>query len=656
MVLLVYGVNFYYLVYWSGKHKKPALRNHFGRPYVTVQLPIYNEKYVARRIIDAVCDFDYPRHLLQIQVLDDSTDETAEICAQAVRFHQERGVSIEYMRRERREGFKAGALLNGLASANGEFIAIFDADFIPPRSFLQQMIPYFEDESVGLVQAKWRHINRGYSSLTRAEGLSLDAHFLIEQAGRNASHAFINFNGTAGVWRRVCIDDAGGWQECLAEDLDLSFRAQMRNWKCIVVNDVECEAELPLQLLAAKNQQFRWAKGSGQCVRKLLTVLLRIDLPLATKIQAILHLTRHVVFPLALVQYLLLPILMALKFDLAPSSALITFLLLGPLPFAYAMRRMYGREWLGKLYDYLCLVIFGEGVSIVNTKGFLSGLLSGTSGVFERTPKFGIHDYSEPWWRKTYALTHSFMTMTEFGLALYGCVSVLYLVLARQFTLLPVAILPAAGFVYVSYLTAENHLRLRRSKTQSAKLRIVPSPSHIRRRRVASAAGVVLILVGLVLAYNTYVNTVYALDRANAWFNRAETAGFAEDMIQYLERGRALIPNDGNPVWWFPTDKTDFKLIQKDIGSIIERARIIQSLPRSSDAYQQGMDDVRGKIRALQGQVADASGYFFVSISNLAGVAGWVAFALIVYVYGFKTRTVSQLPDFRMDKTRDQLA
>src|SRR5919198_2115861 len=265
IVLAVYGWHRYYLVWLYMRHRNnqpkagPALQ---PLPVVTIQLPLYNELYVADRLIATVCAIEYPRELLEIQVLDDSTDETRTVAELAVRRFAAEGIDIKYFHRTNRRGFKAGAPEEGMKVARGEFIAIFDADFIPSRDFLARLMPHFADPSVGMVQARWGHINQDYSLLTKIQAILLDGHFVLEHGGRNRSGRFFNFNGTAGIWRRVAIDDAGGWQhDTLTEDLDLSYRAQMAGWKFLYLPPIVCPAELPVEMNSFKSQQARWAKG-----------------------------------------------------------------------------------------------------------------------------------------------------------------------------------------------------------------------------------------------------------------------------------------------------------------------------------------------------------------------------------------------------------
>jgi cellulose synthase/poly-beta-1,6-N-acetylglucosamine synthase-like glycosyltransferase len=287
IILAIYGWHRYYLVYLYMKYRDmgPTARPFLDpAPVVTIQLPLYNEMYVADRLIEAVCRIDYPQDRLEIQVLDDSTDETQSIAELAVRRFAAQGIDVKYYHRADRAGYKAGALEAGLKAARGEFIAIFDADFIPPVDFLTRLMPHFANPRVGMVQARWGHINQDYSLLTKIQSILLDGHFVLEHGGRNRSGLFFNFNGTAGIWRRSAIEDAGGWQhDTLTEDLDLSYRAQLRGWQFVFLQDLVAPAEVPVEMNAFKSQQHRWAKGSIQTCRKVLPQLLRSNLPLGVK-------------------------------------------------------------------------------------------------------------------------------------------------------------------------------------------------------------------------------------------------------------------------------------------------------------------------------------------------------------------------------------
>src|SRR5450759_2489079 len=321
IVLAIYGWHRYYLVYlyMSNRDKEPKPGPPLDPlPVVTIQLPLYNEMYVADRLIEAVCAIDYPRELFEIQVLDDSIDETRTIAELAVRRYAAQGIDIKYLHRDDRTGYKAGALAAGLTVARGEFVGIFDADFIPSSDFLTRLIPHFRDPKVGMVQARWGHINQDYSLLTKIQAILLDGHFVLEHGGRNRAGRFFNFNGTAGVWRRAAIIDAGGWQhDTLTEDLDLSYRAQLRGWKFVFVPTRIAPAEVPVEMNAFKSQQHRWAKGSVQTCRKLLPRILRSDLPFSVKTEAFFHLTANFNYPLMCILSILMFPSMVIRYNLS---------------------------------------------------------------------------------------------------------------------------------------------------------------------------------------------------------------------------------------------------------------------------------------------------------------------------------------------------
>ena len=311
ILLASYGLHRYTLVYLYYRKKRngttqPAQQ--FGElPRVTVQLPIFNEQYVVDRLLQAVSSLEYPREKLDIQLLDDSTDETVNVASELVEHYAAQGVPIRYLHRTNREGFKAGALHEGLKSAKGEFVAIFDADFVPPPDFLMKTVHHFTDPRIAMVQTRWTHINRRYSFLTEVEAILLDGHFVLEHSGRARHDVFFNFNGTAGIWRRAAIDDAGGWQhDTLTEDTDLSYRAQLKGWKFIYRQDVECPAELPVEMTAFKTQQARWAKGLIQTGKKILPRVLKSDQPFRVKLEAWYHLTANMSYPLMVIMSALL--------------------------------------------------------------------------------------------------------------------------------------------------------------------------------------------------------------------------------------------------------------------------------------------------------------------------------------------------------------
>lgn len=380
-------------------------------PLVTVQLPIYNERYVVSRLLEAVTKFDYPPEKLQIQVLDDSTDETVAIIAKKVAAYQQQGLNIQHVRRPVRTGYKAGALQHGLHQATGEFVAIFDADFVPQPDFLKKAIPAFTSEKVGVVQARWGHFNANYSVLTQLQAFGLDAHFTLEQCGRNAGNYFINFNGTAGIWRKTCILDAGGWEaDTLTEDLDLSYRAQLKNWQFVYLPELVVPAELPPTMAAVKSQQYRWTKGAAETLRKHLGNLWRAPISFSTKLHGTFHLMNSTVFVAVLLAALTsLPLLFLPEiawgnlFFRGTSVFLSGFLLLF-LFYWLAYRHGQKADFLVFLPRFLLFLLMMMGLSLHNSLAVLEGF-SGRKTPFVRTPKFNLTDGSGTWKNRTYVFT-----------------------------------------------------------------------------------------------------------------------------------------------------------------------------------------------------------------------------------------------------------
>jgi len=364
-------------------------------PTVTVQLPVFNERAVVERLIDSAARLDYPPHLLQIQILDDSTDETFLRAGNRAEHWRRQGVEIELRHRQDRAGFKAGALAAGLESASGEIIVVFDADFVPAPDFLRRIVPRFSEPRIGMVQARWGHLNRERSVLTAAQAVMLDAHFLLEHEARASEGLFFNFNGTAGAWRRACIEDAGGWtHDTLTEDLDLSYRAQLRGWKFVPATDVEARAELPADVLALKSQQRRWAKGSIQTARKVLPALLRSALPARVKLEAVIHLTANATYPLLLLSGVLLLAVITIPSSLPSGLAValdVSAILCGVLPvtaFLCAGQLAAGRRAWRIPGAVLSALVVGAGLTVNNTLAVAGGLRK-PLGDWERTPKTG---------------------------------------------------------------------------------------------------------------------------------------------------------------------------------------------------------------------------------------------------------------------------
>ncbi|HEU4937479.1 MAG TPA: cellulose synthase family protein [Vicinamibacterales bacterium] len=462
-ILAIYGWHRYYLVYLYTKHKNQApaqLPELSNLPRVTVQLPIFNEMYVADRLIDAVCELDYPTELVEIQVLDDSTDETTSISERAVRRHALAGVNIRYLHRVDRTGYKAGALEAGLAESSGEFIAIFDADFIPPRDFLKRTLPYFAtDPRIGMVQARWGHINQDYSLLTKIQSILLDAHFVLEHGARNRAGCFFNFNGTAGVWRREAIESAGGWQhDTLTEDLDLSYRAQLAGWRFVFLPDVVSPAEVPVEMNSFKSQQHRWAKGSIQTCLKLLPRILRSRQPFGVKAEAFFHLSANFNYLLmSLLSILMFPA-MWVRYNMGWTEMLIIDV---PLFFAAtasiavfyvkAQREIYG-DWRQRLKYLPFLMSIGIGLSVNNTRAVLEALFRKQSE-FARTPKYGIEQDSDEWVGKKYHQTVGVQPLIELALGLYFSATVFYALVNQIYATLPFLMLFQIGFLYTGLLS-----------------------------------------------------------------------------------------------------------------------------------------------------------------------------------------------------------
>ncbi len=432
--LAVYGVHRLALLalYYRADRRRPAPPEPAEWPLVTVQLPLYNELYVAGRLIDAVCDLDYPRARLEIQVLDDSTDETSEVVAERVERHRRRGFRIHHLHRRDRRGYKAGALAAGMERASGELLAVFDADFVPQPGFLKQTVPHFQDPAIGMVQARWGHINRDYSLLTRIQAILLDGHFVIEHAARNLAGRFFNFNGTAGIWRRQAIVDAGGWQhDTLTEDLDLSYRAQLAGWRFRFLPEVEVPAELPVEINAFKSQQYRWAKGSLQTARKLLGRILRAPLPARVKLEAFVHLTNNLSYLLMVALSLLIfPAMLLRRGSDLPLVLMVDLPLfagatLSVLAFYVASQVEAGRRWHGELKYLPALMGLGIGLAINNSRAVVAGLMR-RGGVFERTPKYRIEGAAGGWRGKRYRVPRNLWTVVEGVLAVYflGCLAV----------------------------------------------------------------------------------------------------------------------------------------------------------------------------------------------------------------------------------------
>ena len=482
LVLSVYGSHRYLMAYLYHRHKYrlPTPKGRFERlPRVTVQLPIFNEMYVTERLIGAVAKLDYPRELLEIQVLDDSIDETQGIARACVDRHRADGLDIVYVHRTNRRGFKAGALEHGLLTAKGEFVAVFDADFIPGPDFLRRTIHHFTDPGVGMVQARWGHLNREYSALTRAQAILLDGHFVIEHAARNRSGRFFNFNGTAGIWRRKAIEDGGGWQhDTLTEDLDLSYRSQLAGWRFVYLPDVVTPAEVPVEMNAFKTQQHRWAKGSIQTALKLLPLIRRADVPKEVKKEAFFHLTANVGYLLMIPLTILLPItvvvrvshgwyevlLLDVPFFVAATFSVVTF-------YATSQEEAPSRWERVKYIPFV--MALGIGLAVNQARAVVEALMGYETG-FTRTPKHGVQRAGESVARKRYKAAVTFQPVVELALAAYLTYGVVYLVEREVYYSLPFLVLFQVGYAYVGLASVYEGLRGRVLRWSRA---LLPQPS-----------------------------------------------------------------------------------------------------------------------------------------------------------------------------------
>jgi cellulose synthase/poly-beta-1,6-N-acetylglucosamine synthase-like glycosyltransferase len=482
-ILSVYGLHRYDIIRTYFKHRRnatgePPLR--FGQlPPVTVQLPIYNERYVVERLIDEVSRIEYPRELLQIQVLDDSTDDTHPFAEALVERYRALGVPIEYHHRTNREGFKAGALQEGLKRATGELVAIFDADFVPPPDFLTRTVHYFADPAVGMVQTRWSYLNRDYNFLTEVEGVLLDGHFILEHGARSRAGYFFNFNGTAGILRTRMIEDAGGWQhDTLTEDSDLSYRAQLKGWRFVYVPGLECPSELPVEMHGFQVQQFRWAKGLTQCARKLLPGILRAKIPWRVKLEAFMHLTPNVGYPLMLVvSALTLPVMIVRFYMGVWQMVLIDLPLIaacfGSISAFYlvAQRELRPKTWRRAIMLMPLLIAVGVGLTVINTRAVLEALFGVKSG-FVRTPKYAIGDRKMNLESKKYRRRSGMLPYVEIAIGAYFLLMAIFAATTYNYFAIPFLSLFVSGYFWAGFATLyqEHQTRLRWLKQQRLEL------------------------------------------------------------------------------------------------------------------------------------------------------------------------------------------
>jgi len=467
VILASYGIHRYILVYEYYKHKKnkrtepPTQFPADQLPRVTVQLPIFNEQFVVDRLVESVCKLQYPPDKLDIQVLDDSTDETVQAAAAVVERYRALGHNIVYLHRTNRHGYKAGALDEGLKSAPGEFVAIFDADFVPPEDWLLRVIHHFSDPKIGMVQTRWTHLNRHYSFLTEVEAILLDGHFVLEHGGRSRSGVFFNFNGTAGMWRRQAIDEAGGWEhDTLTEDTDLSYRAQMRGWKFAYLQDVECPAELPVEMTAFKTQQARWAKGLIQVGLKILPRVMKSpDVPKKVKFEAWYHLTANISYPLMIVlSTLLMPAMIIRSYQgwfqmlfidlplfMASTFSISSFYLV-------SQKELFPTRWYRTFLYLPFLMSLGIGLTITNTRAVMEALFRKQTA-FARTPKYRVITKGDKPLASKYRKRLGIVPFLELLIGCYFAWTVYYAISTENYFTVPFLILFVVGYWYTGMLS-----------------------------------------------------------------------------------------------------------------------------------------------------------------------------------------------------------
>ena len=662
IIITAYTVNFYYLAFVSRTRKEKYPLVDLGTPSVTIQLPIYNEKYVAKRLVDAVCNLDYPKDKLHVMVCDDSDDDTVELLGNVVADYKKQGFQIEHVRRGTRKGYKAGALKHAMKTTDTDLVAIFDADFIPPAWFLKRAIPHFAKPNIGLVQCRWGHVNENYSTLTQVQALSIDFHFLVEQKAKSNSRLFMNFNGTAGIWKRECIEDAGGWHTAtLVEDLDLSYRAQMKGWKCLFLPDIVVDAELPAQMNGAKRQQFRWAKGSIQCAIKLLSDIgLKRNVGIEAKIQAFIQLTRHIVYPLVLIQFLTLPILLAAQVNLyivsvLPVLTIATYLAMGPGAYVVVIRGMYHKSWKSKVKLLPSLLVYNAGMSVNNTVAVFDAIL-GKKNEFHRTPKYGIVTKKDDWRDKAYNLPFTQTTLLEIFFGVYGMMGIFISIFSNNPVFVPIIGIQTLGFFYISYMSL-SHTRFKRNKSSASRPKAKNEKMANTIYKLSMIGIIGLIVFGIFMAFSGYNSDIYPLDRIRGNLDGVVSSSDPAVMRNHLvaiqsdlDIVMANIPettnSDGkviskNPVWLFATESTNFIRIQNNIASMINDIDQSTSLSKPTADYSTGMLDINNRASLLRTNIMDATPYMYVSPANMMLSVIWIA--AIIGIFAALKRKKEQL-------------
>ena len=662
IIITAYTVNFYYLAFLSRTRKESHDVVDWGTPSVTVQLPIYNEKYVAKRLVDAVCHLDYPKDKMRIMVCDDSDDDTVELLENVVNDYKKQGYQIEHVRRGTRKGYKAGSLKHAMKTTDTELVVIFDADFIPPTWFLKRAIPHFATPNIGLVQCRWGHLNENYSTITQVQALCIDFHFLVEQKAKSNSSLFMNFNGTAGIWRRECIEDAGGWHTAtLVEDLDLSYRAQMKGWKCLFLPDIVVDAELPAQMNGAKRQQFRWAKGSIQCAIKLLSdVALKRHVAIETKIQAFIQLTRHIVYPLVLIQFLSLPVLLAAHMNLyvvsvLPALTIATYLAMGPGAYVIIIQGMYNKSWKSKVKLLPALLIYNAGMSVTNTVAVFDALF-GKKNEFHRTPKYGIITKQDDWRDKAYNLPFTQTTLLEIFFGVYGIMGIFIAIFSNNPVFVPIIALQTIGFFFIAYLSL-SHTRFKRNKSSDNRLRTKKEKMANTVYKLSMIGILGLIIFGGYMAISGYNSDIYPLDRIRGNLDGIGSSSDPESIRDHLiaiqaDLGAVMVNlpkttnSDGevislNPVWIFGTESTNFLRIQNDVNLMLADVEEISSVLKTTDDYNTGMLDINDRSSKLRINIMDATPYMYVSPANMMLSIIWLA--AIIGIFAALKRKKEQL-------------
>jgi cellulose synthase/poly-beta-1,6-N-acetylglucosamine synthase-like glycosyltransferase len=662
IIITAYTINFYYLAFLSRTRKESYPTVDWGTPTITIQLPIYNEKYVAKRLVDAVCHMDYPKDKMKIMICDDSDDDTVELLRDVVDSYKKEGYQIEHVRRGTRKGYKAGALKHAMKTTDTELVAIFDADFIPPTWFLKRAIPHFATSNIGLVQCRWGHINEDYSTITQVQALSIDFHFLVEQKAKSNSNLFMNFNGTAGIWRRDCIEDAGGWHTAtLVEDLDLSYRAQMKGWKCLFLPDIVVDAELPAQMNGAKRQQFRWAKGSIQCAIKLLSdVALKRHVAIEAKIQAFIQLTRHIVYPLVLIQFLSLPVLLAAQVNLyvvsvLPVLTIATYLAMGPGAYVLVIQGMYHKSWKSKAKLLPALLIYNAGMSVNNTVAVFDAIL-GKKNEFHRTPKYGIVTKKDDWKDKAYNLPFTQTTLLEIFFGVYGIMGIFIAIFSNNPVFVPIILLQTIGFFFIAYLSL-SHTRFKRNKSSDNRPKTKKEKMANTVYKLSMIGILAIIIFGGYMAISGYNSDIYPLDRIRGNLDgivsssdpqviRDHLVAIQGDLDLVMVNLPETLDSEGkvisrNPVWIFGTESTNFLRIQNNIDTMFTGVDEISNIPKDNSAYHTGMLDLKERALLLKINIMDATPYMYVSPANMMLSAIWIA--AIIGIFAALKRKKEQL-------------